>query len=158
MELVTDETKPLYTIRVASELSGVSPGTIREYERQGLLRVYRRPQSRHRLFSALEIRWIRQVWDLLHEAGLNVAGIRRLLQVEPCYKVIKCAKEVRAGCPVFRAACLPCWSHGITPSCCESSGRNCQACAAYLLSHQNPALSGKGRRVGCEPSHDRQQD
>ncbi len=144
MELVTDESKPLYTIRIASELSGVSAGTIREYERQGLLRVHRRPQSRHRLFSALEIRWIRQVWELLHEEGLNVAGIRRLLQVEPCYKTIRCAREVRNACPVYRTRSSPCWSHGVSPPCCERRGRNCQACAAYLRFRQNPALSSKG--------------
>lgn len=143
MHNTTDETKSLYTIRIASELSGVSAGTIREYERQGLLRVYRGPSSRHRLFSALEIKWIQQIWHLIHEDGLNVEGIRRLLTVEPCFKIAKCAKEIRDACPVYREESQLCWASDNIPLCCETSGRICQACPVYTRSQQNPALVPK---------------
>ena len=143
MDLHTDETRSLYTIRVASELSGVSPGTIREYERQGLLRVYRGPSSGHRLFSALEIRWIQQVWHLIHEEGLNIEGIRRLLVVEPCYKIARCDKSVREACPIFREEDHPCWASDKVPLCCRDGGRICQSCPVYVRSRANPALAPK---------------
>ncbi len=143
MEIKTDERKSLYTIRVAAELSGVSPGTIREYERQGLLRVYRDPSSRHRLFSALEINWVRQIWHLIHEERLNVEGIRRLLTVVPCFEIAKCSREIREVCPVVREKDHPCWASKCLPLCCGESGRNCQSCEVYTLSQQNPVLIPK---------------
>ena len=143
MELKTDEEKPLYTIRVASELSGVTPGTVREYERQGLLRVYRGPSSRHRLFSALEIKWIKQVWHLIHEEGLNMEGIRRLLMVEPCYKIVKCPKEMRENCPAIMHGSQPCWAVQDAPLCCQPNGRVCQSCPVYQRCQQSPMLASK---------------
>lgn len=136
----TDEKQSLFTIRVASELSGVASGTIREYERQGLLRVYRGPSSRHRLFSALEIEWIRQIWRLIHDEGLNVEGIRRLLVIEPCHKIIRCNPQVRSVCPAFRQEDRPCWAIDAMPGCCAGSGRICQSCPVYLRSRQSPML------------------
>ena len=144
MEIITDERKSLYTIRVAAELSGVSPGTIREYERQGLLRVHRDPNSRHRLFSALEIDWVRQIWHLIHEEHLNVEGIRRLLTVVPCFKIAKCSQEMREACHIVREEYKPCWASNSPPLCCAESGRICQACEVYTHSQQNPVLVPKG--------------
>lgn len=141
--MATDEKRSLYTIRVASELSGVALGTIREYERQGLLRVYRRPSSRHRLFSAVEINWIRQIWRLIHDDGLNVEGIRRLLVVEPCHRIIRCGPSLREGCPAFHKDDRPCWAIDAAPRCCTGSGRICQACPVYLRSRQSPVLTPK---------------
>ncbi len=143
MDHTNDETKSLYTIRIASELSGVSAGTIREYERQGLLRVYRGPSSRHRLFSALEIKWIQQIWHLIHEEGLNIEGIRRLLMVEPCHKIARCPKELREECPVYIEESQPCWASEKTPLCCEQTGRICQSCPVYSRSQKSPALVPK---------------
>ncbi|MDX1765283.1 MAG: MerR family transcriptional regulator [bacterium] len=136
----TDEKRSLFTIRVASQLSGVASGTIREYERQGLLRVYRGPSSRHRLFSALEIKWIGQIWRLIHDEGLNMEGIRRLLVMEPCHRIIRCDARVRDGCPAFHQEDRPCWATHEAPSCCGDSGRICQSCPAYLRSRQSPVL------------------
>jgi DNA-binding transcriptional MerR regulator len=140
MAVNTDETKSLYTIRVASQLSGVSSGTMREYERQGLLRVYRVPTSRHRLFSAREIKWIRQIWRLIHEEGLNIEGIRRLLTVEPCHKITDCRLEMREACPAFHEPDRPCWASEPEPSCCKDTGRSCQSCKIYLRSQESPML------------------
>lgn len=130
----------VYTIRVASKLTGISPGTIREYERQGLLRTHRDSQNNHRLFTPGEIKWIMQIWQLIHDEGLNYEGIRRLLLTTQCWKVLRCTAEYREKCRVFIGNKSACWSLGILPECCIANVRRCQTCKVYATAHENPYL------------------
>jgi DNA-binding transcriptional MerR regulator len=138
-------THSVFTIRVASKLTGVSPGTIREYERQGLLRTHRDSQNNHRLFTQAEIRWIMQIWQLIHREGLNYEGLRRLLLVTPCWKILKCPAEDREKCAIYRENKSTCWSSEDLPECCVDHQRRCQTCKVYAAAHENPhlCLSGK---------------
>lgn len=131
---------PVYTIRVASKLTGISPGTIREYERQGLLRMHRDSQSNHRLFTQAEIRWITQIWHLIHKEGLNYNGIRRLLMTTPCWKVLKCPLQYKEKCKVFTENKLTCWALENLPECCVDNQRKCQTCKVYTTAHENHCL------------------
>ena len=134
------EIQSVYTIRVASRLSGISPGTIREYERQGLLRTHRDSQNNHRLFSHGEIKWIMQIWQLIHDEGLNYEGIRRLLITTPCWKILRCPAESREKCNVFTGNKSACWSLEILPECCIDNERKCQTCKVYATAQENPQL------------------
>jgi MerR family transcriptional regulator/heat shock protein HspR len=64
---------------VASRLCGLHPQTLRKYERAGLLRPYRRGNTR--LYSDDDIQRIRLVKILVDECGLNVAGVSMALRV-----------------------------------------------------------------------------
>jgi len=134
------DTNPVFTMRVASKLTGISPGTIREYERQGLLRTHRDAQNNHRLFTQKEIEWIMQIWRLVHEEGLNYEGIRRLLLTTPCWKILKCPAGFRERCRVYRENKSTCWSLDVLPDCCIHNGRRCQTCKVYTTAHENPYL------------------
>lgn len=133
--------KPVFTMRVASKLTGISPGTIREYERQGLLRTHRDSQNNHRLFTQGEIKWIVQIWLLIHKEGLNYEGIRRLLLTTPCWKVLKCPAEYKDKCKVYTDSKLTCWSLEVLPECCIDHQRICQICKVYATAHENPYLT-----------------
>lgn len=137
------ETAPVFTIRVASQLSGVTASTIREYERQGLLKPYRIPNSNHRLFSRLEVMWIRNIWRLLHQEGLNVKGIRRLMCLDPCWKVLRCLPQARETCTVA-ANGMPCWTQREHRGCCQPAEVACQSCTVYIRSQRRPELVVKG--------------
>ena len=130
----------VYTMRVASKLTGITPGTIREYERQGLLRTHRDSQNNHRLFTHDAIKWIIQLWKLIHEEGLNYEGIRRLLLTNPCWKVIKCPADKQDNCKVFTENKSTCWSLGISSECCIDNENKCQTCKVYTTAHENPYL------------------
>ncbi len=74
---------PVYAISIAADLSGCHPRTLRIYEERGLLSPVRR--HRIRLYSELDIQRVRMIRFLTEEKGLNLAGVRMLLQIQEHY-------------------------------------------------------------------------
>jgi MerR family transcriptional regulator, heat shock protein HspR len=77
---VRDSTAPVYVISVAAELAGVHPQTLRVYERKGLLDPSRTTGGSRR-FSERDLARLRHIQDLT-AAGLNLEGVRRVLELE----------------------------------------------------------------------------
>src|SRR5690349_6495531 len=63
-----------YTIAVAAELTGMHPQTLRKYERAGLL-VPTRQAGNQRLYSRVDIERLLRIQHLVHETGINIAGL-----------------------------------------------------------------------------------
>jgi MerR family transcriptional regulator/heat shock protein HspR len=76
---IDDETG-LYVISVASELSGLHPQTLRQYDRLGLVSP-NRTEGRNRRYSLRDIASLRMVQRLVGE-GINHAGIKRIIELE----------------------------------------------------------------------------
>ncbi|RJL24121.1 heat shock protein transcriptional repressor HspR [Bailinhaonella thermotolerans] len=76
----SDDT-PVYVISVAAQLSGLHPQTLRQYDRLGLVSPGR-TAGRGRLYSARDIVLLREVQRLSQEEGINLAGIKRILELE----------------------------------------------------------------------------
>jgi MerR family transcriptional regulator/heat shock protein HspR len=74
---------PVYVISIAADLAGCHPRTLRIYEERGLLSPVRR--HRIRLYSEQDIRRVRLIRYLTEEKGLNLAGVRLLLQIQEHY-------------------------------------------------------------------------
>src|SRR5438445_8723208 len=72
--------RAVYVISVAAELAGVHPQTLRVYERKGLLEPARTGGGSRR-YSEEDIHLLRRIQDLT-EAGLNLAGVKRVLELE----------------------------------------------------------------------------
>ncbi|TQN28824.1 MerR family transcriptional regulator/heat shock protein HspR [Haloactinospora alba] len=72
---------PVYVISVAAELSGLHPQTLRQYDRMGLVRPGRAP-GRGRRYSLRDIQMLREVQRLSQEEGINLAGIKRILELQ----------------------------------------------------------------------------
>jgi MerR family transcriptional regulator/heat shock protein HspR len=70
----------LFLISVAAERLGMHPQTLRKYERLGLVRPSRTLGSM-RVYSDDELRRIRVIKQLVDEAGINLAGVQRLLSI-----------------------------------------------------------------------------
>ena len=75
-----DERDGVYTIAVASRLTGMHAQTLRKYERAGLLRPARQAGN-HRLYSIADIRRLERIRYLVEERGLNIAGLEVTLAV-----------------------------------------------------------------------------
>ena len=75
------EDTPVYVISVAAELSGLHPQTLRQYDRLGLVRPGRTP-GRGRRYSMRDIQMLREVQRLSQEEGINLAGIKRILELQ----------------------------------------------------------------------------
>ncbi len=74
---------PVYVISVAADLIGCHPRTLRIYEERGLLSPVRR--HRIRLYSERDIERVRLIRYLTEERGLNLAGVRLILEIQEHY-------------------------------------------------------------------------
>jgi MerR family transcriptional regulator, heat shock protein HspR len=73
--------RPVFMIGVAAELIGVHPQTLRMYEHKGLLRP-RKSIKNTRLYSQEDVELGRYIQRLTQEMGMNLAGVRKLLDME----------------------------------------------------------------------------
>ena len=72
--------RAVYVISVAAELAGVHPQTLRIYERKGLLEPARTGGGSRR-YSDEDLDLLRRIQELT-ESGLNLAGVKRVLELE----------------------------------------------------------------------------
>ncbi|MCD9143915.1 heat shock protein transcriptional repressor HspR [Streptomyces albireticuli] len=84
---LTDES-PVYVISVAAQLSGLHPQTLRQYDRLGLVSPDR-TAGRGRRYSARDIELLRQVQQLSQDEGINLAGIKRIIELENQVSALK---------------------------------------------------------------------
>jgi|SRR5579862_3517643 len=70
----------LYLISMAARMLGMHPQTLRKYERLGLVRPSRTIGSM-RLYSRGEIERLKVIKNLVDDAGINLAGVQRLLSI-----------------------------------------------------------------------------
>jgi MerR family transcriptional regulator/heat shock protein HspR len=77
---LTDDA-PVYVISVAAQLSGLHPQTLRAYDRLGLVSPGR-TAGRGRRYSLRDILILREVQRLSQEHGVNLSGIKRILELE----------------------------------------------------------------------------
>lgn len=77
---LTDDT-PVYVISVAAQLSGLHPQTLRAYDRLGLVSPGR-AAGRGRRYSLRDVLILREVQRLSQEDGVNLSGIKRILELE----------------------------------------------------------------------------
>jgi MerR family transcriptional regulator, heat shock protein HspR len=78
---VPEEDRAVYIISVAAELAGVHPQTLRIYERKGLL-APQRTAGNTRRYSDRDIRLLRHIQDLTKESGINLAGVKRIIELQ----------------------------------------------------------------------------
>jgi MerR family transcriptional regulator/heat shock protein HspR len=73
--------RAVYIISVAAELTGVHPQTLRIYERKGLLSP-KRTSGNTRRYSERDIRQLQTIQDLTQNEGVNLAGVRMIMELE----------------------------------------------------------------------------
>ncbi|HTW19300.1 MAG TPA: helix-turn-helix transcriptional regulator [Mycobacteriales bacterium] len=76
-----DDDSPVFVISVAATLAGMHPQTLRSYDRIGLVSPGR-TQGRGRRYSARDIALLREVQRLSQDEGINLAGVKRILELE----------------------------------------------------------------------------
>lgn len=75
-----DHHRAVFVISIAAELTGMHPQTLRIYERRGLLDPARTVGNSRR-YSEHDLERLRRIQELTGE-GLNLAGVKRVLQLE----------------------------------------------------------------------------
>jgi MerR family transcriptional regulator/heat shock protein HspR len=91
-----DETTPVFVISVAAQLAGMHPQTLRQYDRLGLVSPGR-TAGRGRRYSARDVARLREVQRLSQDDGVNLAGIKRILELEAENDVLRDEVEQLRG-------------------------------------------------------------
>ena len=92
---ITAETA-VYSIGVAAKLLSVHPRTLRIYEEEGLIKPAR--NGNRRFFSQNDVTWINCIRKMIHDDGISIPGIKKLLRFAPCWEITDCPREVCESC------------------------------------------------------------
>ena len=141
---LSDDT-PVYVISVAAQLSGMHPQTLRAYDRLGLVSPGR-SAGRGRRYSLRDILILREIQRLSQEEGINLQGIKRILELELAEQ-----RSRLLGWPSCRprsASCAPSWNPpGPSPPgsrpCCAPA-----AVAARSCRSARPAATARPPKAG----------
>jgi MerR family transcriptional regulator/heat shock protein HspR len=98
--------EPVFLISVVAKLMNIHPQTLRQYEREGLLKPSR-TEGRMRLYSQRDIDKLKIILTLARDMGVNLAGIDIILQlkdeIESLKSEIKSLKEQQGNIPRNRS-------------------------------------------------------
>jgi MerR family transcriptional regulator/heat shock protein HspR len=119
---------PVISIGTLAQKVGLSVSAVRKYENEGLVLAHR-TGSGHRVFSREDIHRVRYLQHLIQDVGLNVAGIRRMQALLPCWDLLPCSADRRRSCPAYEERTRPCWM--IKGLLCPPHGNECRRCAVY---------------------------
>ena len=86
----------IYPIGVAAKLLNVHPRTLRIYEDEGLITPAHK--GKRRMFSDNDVQWISCLRKMIHEQGISISGIKKLLVLAPCWEIAECPSEVCDNC------------------------------------------------------------
>ncbi len=103
-----EEDRPVFVISVAAELSGMHPQTLRQYDRLGLVTPGRSGGGGRR-YSPRDVALLREVQRLSQEEGVNLAGIKRVIELENAVEALRArnaelAAELAAARDALQAA------------------------------------------------------
>lgn len=120
-----DASLPVYIISSAADLLGTHPRTLYSYEEKGLLVPVRK--GNRRFYSADDLQWISAIRYLVHECGINLEGISRLLAMRALFEYKRMYRTILAECQEFVEPTAPCWTYGVQEQ------YNCYNCPVYKV-------------------------
>lgn len=90
-----DDHTPVFVISVAADLAGMHAQTLRQYDRIGLV-TPSRTRGGGRRYSAADVTRLREVQRLSQEEGVNLAGIKRIIELEQLVDELRARLEEMA--------------------------------------------------------------
>ena len=98
--------EPVYLISVVSKILNIHPQTLRQYEREGLIKPSR-TEGRMRLYSQRDIDRLKLILSLVRDLGVNLAGVEIILQlkeeIEELQKEVERLKKQQGQIPRNRS-------------------------------------------------------
>jgi len=98
------EDKVLFTIGRAAEMLDIHPRTLRNYEESGLISPLRKGAWRY--YTMRDIQWLECLMKMIHEHGVSINGVKKLLKFTPCWNIVECPFEKRQRCSAFFSSTL----------------------------------------------------
>lgn len=128
MEIAIDKKTPIYPIRTAAQILGISVPTLRMYEKEGLI-IPNKSEGNQRIYSEEDLERLRCIRRAINESKISINGIKTIYSLIPCWEVVKCTVEDRKVCDAFKSHQQPCWTFTHPNTTCEN--RNCRECEVY---------------------------
>lgn len=88
-----DSKQGVFAISIAAELAGLHPQTLRLYEKEGLIEPSRSAGGT-RLYSGEDVERLREIAELTG-SGVNLAGVKRILQLQEEVRKLRAALQDR---------------------------------------------------------------
>ena len=80
--------EPVYLISAVAEILSIHPQTLRQYEREGLIKPSR-TNGKIRLYTQKDIDHIKYVLTLTRDLGVNLAGVDIILQLNQKIEILE---------------------------------------------------------------------
>ncbi len=96
---------PVYPIGVAAKLLNLHPRTLRIYEDEGLIKPER--VGNRKLYSANDITWVGCLRKMIHDDGISIPGIKKLLRFATCYEIAGCPDQIHCNCDAVIDRTIP---------------------------------------------------
>lgn len=128
--MVIDHNEPIMGIGIVAKKLGVTTELLRVYEREGLI-IPHKTKSGYRFYSEKDIEWIECFRNQITKNKMNIAGVRMLLALMPCWKLkSKCNIKDCQGCKAYKNSSVVCWTLTDQESkVCKKE--NCRECNVY---------------------------
>lgn len=94
--MTNSENARTFLISVAAELAGMHAQTLRTYDRLGLVSP-RRSSGGGRRYSERDVDLLREVQRLSHDEGVNLAGIKRIIELTNQVEALRSRVKEMAG-------------------------------------------------------------
>ena len=128
--MIIDRNEPVMGIGIVAKKLGVSPELLRLYERKGLIVPYK-TESGYRFYSERDLDWIECFRHQITDNKMNIAGVRILLALMPCWK-LKSKSNIQEckNCSAYKNSNVVCWMLADQGSkVCRNE--NCRECNVY---------------------------
>lgn len=117
----------IYPIGVIAKMLGVHPETLRVWERHQIVEPHR--ENNQRRYSNNDLKRLQFVLFLIEEKGLNLAGVKQVVDLYPCWSHQKCRGARRSS--ELKEGGRPCWLELGTYCYAEGRGDWCAECEHY---------------------------
>ena len=128
IESLIDLHEPAFPIGIVAKKFDISVHTLRLYEAEGLIIPYK-TETRRRLYSQSDINRIACIREMIENKGLNIAGIKWLLAMIPCWELLPCSEAERNNCEAYTNYTEPCWVVKSRADKCKLE--ECRQCKVY---------------------------
>jgi MerR family transcriptional regulator/heat shock protein HspR len=95
-------------------------------------------ESNRNLFSQVDILRLKYINNLLDEDGLNIAGIRTLFALIPCWAIMEYSLAESETCQAYLSDAYPCWEASEKGTLCKNT--NCRECEVYRIVENYPVV------------------
>ncbi len=104
-----DENKGIYTIGTISQIISEHPETLRVWEKNGLIKPER--YNTQRKYSNNDLKRLRFIVYLIHNRGLNIAGVNQVISMYPCWFNVECGGGLQKNSQIQVNHSKECWKN-----------------------------------------------